>query len=95
MSTKTVDSLTFETLVGLFSFKGFYTLGFSFIFGMCESTHCQCRIRPDVSHNGHSTVGDIHRRLEGLLCSFSPDLTCSPGIIASRVLRESPVRLRL
>jgi len=34
MSTKTTDSLTVETLVGLFSFRGLYTLSFSFIFGM-------------------------------------------------------------
>jgi len=44
MPTKTTDSLTFETLVGLISFRGLYTLGFSFIFGMCElaCTSSQC-----------------------------------------------------
>lgn len=34
MSTKTTDSLTFETLIGLFNFRGLYALSFSFIFGM-------------------------------------------------------------
>lgn len=35
----TADRLTFRTLLGLFNLRGLYTLGFSFIFGMSESTY--------------------------------------------------------
>lgn len=37
MSPKASDRLEFATLLGLINLRGLYTLGFSFIFGMCES----------------------------------------------------------
>ncbi|KAI0296055.1 hypothetical protein B0F90DRAFT_1747592, partial [Multifurca ochricompacta] len=39
MSLGTADRVTYGTLSGLFTFKGFYALTFSFLFGMCLAAY--------------------------------------------------------
>lgn len=44
MSLKASDHLTFATLLGLLNLKGLYTLGFSLIFGACESIQLTAKL---------------------------------------------------
>ncbi len=62
MLPKTPDRLTFGTLLGLLNLRGLYTLGFSLIFGMCESTQVTEFNKAHSHPTPYSTMDDIHWR---------------------------------
>ena len=55
----TTDRLTLGTLLGLFNVSGLYTLGFSFIFGMCELIKVIAEFNRAHLTVPYSTMGDI------------------------------------